>query len=144
LTTHGIGTTTKMTKQYSIPPVGANIRVTTRYREINIFAKSEWRDTVYEGVVINPDKWTALNAFNLACPGESRFPIHEINLSNVHDLQMLDGTTAEKVDVDNSVKSIKVAGSGGNVYNVTKVGNKITCTCPGFTFRNKCKHTAMI
>lgn len=33
-----------------------------------------------------------------------------------------------------------VEGSNGKKYFLTKVANKITCTCPGFTFRNTCKH----
>ena len=36
---------------------------------------------------------------------------------------------------------IKVAGSNGKEYFLEKVNGKYTCTCPGFTFRNKCKHT---
>lgn len=39
---------------------------------------------------------------------------------------------------------IKVQGSGGKEYFLEKVGDKYTCTCPGFTFRHTCKHvTAM-
>lgn len=36
---------------------------------------------------------------------------------------------------------IKVQGSNGKEYFLEKVGSKYTCTCPGFTFRHKCKHT---
>ena len=35
---------------------------------------------------------------------------------------------------------IEVQGSNGKVYYLEKVGSKYTCTCPGFTFRQKCKH----
>jgi len=35
---------------------------------------------------------------------------------------------------------ITVKGSNGKEYHLEKVGNKYTCTCPGFTFRNNCKH----
>lgn len=35
---------------------------------------------------------------------------------------------------------IIVQGSNGKEYQVSKLGTKYTCTCPGFTFRNKCKH----
>lgn len=36
--------------------------------------------------------------------------------------------------------TIAVEGSNGKKYYVTKVGNKYSCTCPGFMFRHKCKH----
>lgn len=35
---------------------------------------------------------------------------------------------------------ITVQGSNGKEYYLEKVGGKYTCTCPGFTFRHKCKH----
>lgn len=34
----------------------------------------------------------------------------------------------------------EVSGSNGKTYFVSKVGNRYTCTCPGFMFRHKCKH----
>ena len=37
-------------------------------------------------------------------------------------------------------EAIEVAGSNGKKYYLTKVGNKYSCTCPGFMFRHKCKH----
>ena len=37
-------------------------------------------------------------------------------------------------------QGIEVEGSNGKKYYVTKVGNKYTCSCPGFMFRHKCKH----
>lgn len=37
-------------------------------------------------------------------------------------------------------KVVTVQGSNGKQYFVSKVGNRISCTCPGFTFRNTCKH----
>lgn len=35
---------------------------------------------------------------------------------------------------------ITVQGSNGKEYYIEKVGNRYTCTCPGFVFRSKCKH----
>jgi hypothetical protein len=35
---------------------------------------------------------------------------------------------------------ITVQGSNGKEYHITKVGNRYSCTCPGFLFRHKCKH----
>jgi|TARA_R110002110_G_C12878760_1_gene662524 hypothetical protein len=39
---------------------------------------------------------------------------------------------------------VKVEGSKGNAYTVrrNKATGNITCTCPGFKYREKCKHLA--
>ena len=34
----------------------------------------------------------------------------------------------------------EVEGSKGNVYKVTLTGDRWSCTCPGFKWRNSCKH----
>ena len=38
----------------------------------------------------------------------------------------------------------KVEGSNGNQYTVTKLGSGLHCSCPGFGFRKKCKHSKKI
>jgi len=40
--------------------------------------------------------------------------------------------------------AITVEGSNGKKYQVTKQGNRYTCSCPGFGFRRKCKHVDTI
>ena len=35
----------------------------------------------------------------------------------------------------------QVKGSSGNTYTVERVAGQLTCTCSGFKFRSKCKHT---
>lgn len=35
---------------------------------------------------------------------------------------------------------IVVKGSNGKEYQVEKIGDKYSCSCPGFMFRHKCKH----
>lgn len=132
-----------MSTQFAIPAVGSKVRVTVRVRESYLFATSEWRDTVFEGTVLPNDKWTRPNAFNMT--GNKDWRVREIGIDMVHDLEMLDGTVAATVDVDSEVKTLVVQGSKpGVTYTVTKVGNKTSCSCPGFQFRKACRHTAMI
>lgn len=38
-------------------------------------------------------------------------------------------------------KFYKVMGSNGNAYTVTESNGRLRCSCPGFGFRSKCKHT---
>jgi hypothetical protein len=40
--------------------------------------------------------------------------------------------------------AIMVEGSKGKQYQVVKKGTRYTCSCPGFGFRNKCKHVDAI
>jgi len=35
---------------------------------------------------------------------------------------------------------VEVAGSGGKTYYVSVTPGRMSCTCAGFQFRNKCKH----
>ena len=36
--------------------------------------------------------------------------------------------------------AVAVTGSNGTIYHVTKNVNTYVCTCPGFSFRGKCRH----
>lgn len=129
--------------QFAIPAVGTKITVTTRYKEIYLFATSPWRDTVYSGTVLPNCKWTRPNAFNLS--GDAFIPVREIAMDTVHDLKMDDGSEGEKVAVGDETQTLTVPGSKpGVTYTVLKTGNKITCTCPGFTFKKSCKHVELI
>jgi hypothetical protein len=49
------------------------------------------------------------------------------------------GTPTPEYKPDNVVAT--VAGSGGKVYKVSKHGENYSCTCTGFQFRRRCKHT---
>ena len=40
-------------------------------------------------------------------------------------------------------KTVEIKGSKGNVYYVT-INDKKTCSCPGFKYRQDCKHIGMV
>ena len=39
-----------------------------------------------------------------------------------------------------TIKTYKIPGSKGNVYTITIRDNMKDCSCPGFTYRRRCKH----
>jgi len=121
------------------PAVGARITVTTRYPNKYYFSKSEWDDRTYVGTVLADEKWTPDANFRLFT-GNPAFPVSMFALGNVHELKYMDGTVARKEAIE-AANSWVVKGSKGEDYIVTKSNGKCRCTCPGFTFRNKCKHS---
>ena len=129
-----------MTEQFSQPTVGKKIRVTTRFREINYWARNEWLDTTYEGVVGRSDKTVPEGSFMLLTPQDSRMPTRVIALGRVIALEYADGAAAAKRAMADAVKVWQVEGSKGAVYTVTEEQGQRRCTCPGFQFRRTCKH----
>ncbi len=126
-------------ERFTKPAVGSRIMVTTRYPNRYYFRTSEWADRVYVGTVIADEKWTPDTSFQLFT-GINSFPVSTISLEFVHELKYADGTEAKKESVE-AANSWVVKGSKGEDYIVTKRNGKCRCTCPGFTFRHKCKHT---
>jgi len=41
-------------------------------------------------------------------------------------------------------RTFNVQGSKGNSYTVIHMGDKWTCTCPGYQYRNKCRHIDVV
>ena len=39
-----------------------------------------------------------------------------------------------------ALKTYKIPGSSGNVYTITISKDSVNCSCPGFTYRRRCKH----
>lgn len=127
-----------MSLQFSAPAVGTKVKVTIHAKNDFYFRKSDIEVQEYEGTVVKNFPWQQPNT--MAMTGHADFPIRIIELKDVFDLQTADGTVGAKETVDNDVQSVEVKGSKGDVYTVTKFGNKYSCTCPGFTFRGKCRH----
>ena len=126
-------------KTFPKPPVGASISVTTRYKETYIYAENEWRDTTYTGKVLPDEKWFKPGDFKLSSD-EPHMSFRVINLKNVIDLKV-GGQDVDQEEVDDGTQLVPIKGKKGNQYWVTiKDGSAQTCTCPGFMFRNRCRH----
>ena len=41
------------------------------------------------------------------------------------------------------IKTYKIQGSGNNIYTLTVCGTHKSCSCPGFVYRQKCKHSLL-
>lgn len=42
--------------------------------------------------------------------------------------------------VDTDPETVKVTGSKGAIYSLTRIDNEWQCSCPGYLYRGKCKH----
>jgi hypothetical protein len=101
-----------------------------------LHATSPFCDSVHEGVVVRSNAWDQPGTFKMQV-ADPNHPNPIIPLHRVHELKFISG---EGSTVDSTIKTIKVQGSKGNVYTVTKVGDQWNCTCTGFMYRKACKH----
>ena len=111
----------------NLPTVGSTISVNCQY--YTGAAK-------FEGVVVNPYRWLSTNEFCLQT-GNKEFPVSVINLTNVVDLKILNGSTT-------SIRKFKVKGSKNDEYIVTLSGSHYSCPCIGFKYHSKCKHITKV
>lgn len=126
-------------KHFSKPPVGAFISVTTRYRDYYYYAESEYRESTYMGRVLPDERWFKPGDFMMTSDAPHQVS-RVVNLRNVIDLK-INGEDADLNEVDNGKKVVEVRGSRGAQYWVTiEDGTAISCTCPGFTYRQRCRH----
>lgn len=130
-----------MSEQFVIPAVGASVSVTVTMRHFSGYGTV---DKVFNGVVVPNNKWDDGNRVFTVNDGNPDWPNHTIPIEWVSDLKYSDGTVATKRVADSGVKTWTVDGSKPGVkYTVTKQGNKVTCSCPGFQFRRQCRHLSV-
>ena len=118
-----------------LPAVGSIVKVRVRYNHGPLMIPPQPGFHEYEGKVLPPYKWLSDREFCMT--GDAKWPIRVISTSLVEDMELLSGTMT---DVNTDVEVFEVAGSKGNKYVVTKNSKGWSCTCPGATFRNTCKH----
>jgi len=111
----------------NLPSVGSTITVNCQY-----ITKS----STFTGVVVNPYRWLSATEFCLQT-GNKEFPVSVINLANVVDMKILNGSAIK-------TRKFKVKGSKNDEYLVTLSGNHYSCHCIGFKYHSKCKHITKV
>ena len=110
----------------NLPSVGSTITVNCQY-----ITKS----ATFTGVVVKPHRWLSADEFCLQTDNRE-FPVSVINLTNVVDMKILNGTVIK-------TRKFKVSGSKGE-YLVALSNEHYSCSCIGFKYHNKCKHITKV
>lgn len=129
---------------FAKPAIGEKISVTTDFRDLyktsmpHVRATRSFGNTI--GIVVENMSWVADDCFCMTT-GMPHHPIAVIAIERVHNLEYVSGKEAEQIEAPSKEDATwSVKGSGKKFYTVTKKKNIWSCTCPGFTFRKKCKH----
>ena len=110
----------------TLPSVGSSVSVDCQF-----ITKS----STFTGVVVKPYRWLSADEFCLQT-GTKEFPVSVINLANVVDMKILNGSAIK-------TRKFKVVGSKGE-YLVTLSGTHYSCHCIGFKYHSKCKHITKV
>lgn len=70
----------------------------------------------------------------------SNVPNRVVSLDSIQGVVKMPGAQTEQPQIP----TWTVAGSRGSVYNVKLEGKTYSCSCPGFQFRNHCRHIEQI
>lgn len=121
----------------NVPSVGSRVKVTTKYANAYIHSSDKYQYFHYIGEVIRPDVWLKSNEFNLKT-GNKNYPVSTISLNNVESIELISSATT-------TVRRFKITSkTSGKEYTVLVDNNEYQCSCPGWQFRGKCKHTAAV
>ena len=104
-----------------------------RDRYANGYVGPEFNE--YTGIVVH-EKWYGDDKIGLTTDMK-HFPVRVLNRENIVEVS---GAKFEYTPVKSSRETITVQGSKGNTYIVTKENGKVSCSCPGYSFRKSCKH----
>lgn len=123
----------------TIPEVGSEVIVVTKFSESYLFSKEKFRYDTFHGVVVRSESWLQPHEFNVKT-GNPKYPTSTISLKNVDKITYVSGS-GRKIHTQSDIREFKVLSkSTGKMYFVKVTGTKVTCDCPGYTFRRACKH----
>jgi SWIM zinc finger len=129
-----------------VPAVGTSVRVVYRneaFARRSVYEKS-WdvpETFTFTGTVAPLQKWQGDDAYNLTADTPSGFRMLRkgMTVSITDDKGRVAHGGRPQAD-----RSVVVKGSRGDEYLVTERHGRRTCTCPGFKFHGRCKHTAAL
>ena len=104
-----------------------------RGRYANGYVGPEFNE--YTGTIIR-EKWFDNDEIGITSdvPGLKFRRIHRSRIVEVS------GAKVDYVPVKSNRETITVQGSKGNTYIVTKENGKVSCSCPGYSYRKSCRH----
>ena len=96
---------------------------------------TKWKDnTPNHTYVVSDDKWTM---FGFIPSGETKKVMFKAPMrfnTKGREFKILNHKE------EKNVKSWTLKGSKGDIYIVTEENGQLSCTCPGFQFRGRCRH----
>jgi hypothetical protein len=107
---------------------------------------TDWKDSVPNGIYLLDDTKTKMYAFRPRGTGEIKVFKNAIKIETrgrkfvVNPVQF---KTKLKEDEPEG-RSWTVKGSKGDEYRITELNGNLSCTCSGFRFRSKCRHTESV
>ena len=104
---------------------------------------TDWGDTPVTNGIYHVNDAGHLVGYETPKNGYKKFSKPMKGFSKARRTFEIVGTYEDEDEVSNA-KTWKFEGSKGNIYVVTDEDGIIKCTCPGFTFRGKCKHSGEI
>ena len=104
-----------------------------RDRYANGYVGPEFNE--YTGIVVH-EKWYGDDKIGLTTDMK-HFPVRVLSRANIVEVM---GAKVDYTPVKSSRETITVQGSKGNTYIVTKENGKVSCSCPGYSYRKSCRH----
>jgi len=89
----------------------------------------------YTGTVVH-QKWYGDDKIGLTTDMK-HFPVRVLSRENIVEVS---GAKFDYTPVKSSREVIPVKGSKGKTYTIIKENGKVSCSCPGYSFRKSCKH----
>ena len=127
-------------KTFEIPAIGSVVTLTTKYRESYIFSPNEWRLRTYADVqVLKPERWFKPTDFKISSDDPTQ-PFRVIGISHVSDI--VNGNIAQ-LGSQNQVVQVEGSKPGIEYEVVIRDGDAVSCTCKGYSFRQRCRHLRM-